>query len=112
MKTVSTLSGVFFALAMAAAPAQAMEYLNNGGFETGDFTGWNQGGNFQFTNVVSGLSPNGEYSGPQSGTYYVYAGPGDTDGILSQTLVDNPGEKLTVSGWVIGNGLGPSEVKF
>jgi hypothetical protein len=112
MRRVSTISGVFFALALATAPAQAMEYLSNGGFETGDFAGWTQGGNFQFTNVVSGLSPNGEYSGPQNGTYYTYAGPGDSPATLSQTFVDTPGEKLTISGWVIGNNLGPSYVNF
>jgi hypothetical protein len=115
MKRVSILSGALIALALAAAPAQAVEYLNNGGFETGDFSGWTQGGNLDFTNVVSGLSPNGEYSGPQSGTYYTYAGPGDTDGSLSQTFVDIPGEKLTVFGWVISDNLGfvgPSHVNF
>lgn len=113
MKRVSMLSGALIALAIA--PAQAAQYLNNGGFETGDFSGWTQGGNLDFTNVVSGLSPNGEYPGPQSGTYYTYAGPGDTDGTLSQTFLDVAGETLTVSGWVISNNLGyvgPSHVNL
>lgn len=111
MKRISILSGALFAL-LAAAPAQAIELLSNGGFETGDFSGWTQGGNSDFTYVVSGLSPNGEYSGPQSGTYYAYAGPGTTDGTLSQTFVDNPGDKLAISGWAIGNNMGPSYVNF
>ncbi len=113
MKRISILQGILFAFALAIAPAQATEYLNNGGFEAGDFTGWTQGGNQDFTTVVSGVSPNGEYLGPQGGSFYTYAGPADADGTLTQTFSDNAGDKLTVSGWVIGTGdAGPSHVDF
>lgn len=103
--------GVFILLATAAIPAGATEYLNNGGFETGDFTGWT--GNPDFTTVQSGLSPNGEFSGPQSGQYYLYGGPLGADGTLSQTFSDSAGEQLTITGWVIATGLDdPSHVNF
>lgn len=115
MKRISIPCGLLFGLLVVAAPAQALEYLSNGGFETGDFSGWTHGGNLDFTDVVSGPSPNGEYSGPQSGRYYTYAGPAFDDGTLSQTFFDLPGEKLTISGWVIADNLGfdsPSHVDF
>lgn len=40
-----------FALAFAASPAVAVELIANGGFETGDFTGWTRFGGLGQTDV-------------------------------------------------------------
>ena len=49
-----TLLVVFVAaMVLLCAPmAVAQNLLTNGGFETGDFTGWTTGGNFEFTQVA------------------------------------------------------------
>jgi hypothetical protein len=96
------------AATMASASASATQYLINGGFETGDFTGWTESGNFSFTAV----EPTGYDYDAQAGNYYVLEGPVGSDGYLSQTFTDTPGQTLYVSGWVIGNGGSPSDVNF
>ncbi len=100
--------GAALAATMGSAPAFATEYLTNGGFETGDLTGWTPGGNFEFTQV----DPSGTIYSAQAGNYYVDAGPIGSDGTLSQTFTDVAGQTLDVSGWVIGNGMSPSDVNF
>jgi hypothetical protein len=67
--------------------------LVNGSFETGDFTGWTEDGNFSFTSVTSGLydtSSVGSFPAEQC-TYYVFEGPIGSNGTLSQTFADIPG---------------------
>jgi hypothetical protein len=107
-----TIKSIAFAIAItgfsvaATSPSMA-EYLVNGGFETGTLSGWTQSGNLGFTNVVT----NNNYT-PQSGSYYLDVGPIGTEGVLSQTFSDIAGQQLLVSGWVIGNGTQPSDVRF
>jgi MYXO-CTERM domain-containing protein len=77
--------------------------LVNGSFETGDFTGWTQSGNLGYTGV---------YYAPgyaEDGNYYVDEGPVGSDGFISQTFTDTPGQTLVISGWFMGNGEGPSD---
>ncbi len=63
----------------------------NGGFETGDFTGWTRSGNLGFTSVTnSSFYVN-------SGTFGASLGPVGSDGILSQTLATTPGQAYIVS---------------
>jgi hypothetical protein len=97
MKYPSALAAVLFAV---VGSAHAAEFLQNGSFETGDFSGW----------ILTGPSadifvePNSFGYGAQSGNFYVYAGPpSSTPGNLSQTFADTPGQHLNISGWAIGD---------
>lgn len=76
MKTL--LLTVSAALALAAAPASAVELVVNGGFETGDFTGWQQFGNTSFTGVADFAASEGEFG--------AFFGPVGRRGGIRQTL--------------------------
>ena len=90
-----------------AAPAFAQNLIANGSFETGDFSGWTTGGNFEASSVTFGGFY--DYSGAQDGTWYAVLGPVGSDGTLSQTLATTPGSVYTVSFWLAGVGDDPSD---
>ena len=92
--------------AWGASPASAASYLQNGSFETGDFSGWTTGGNFTFSQVVTGSFY--VYPGAQAGNHYATFGPVETPGTISQTFIDTPGEHLRISGWLFAAGDNPS----
>jgi len=102
------LAGCMVAAAMLASTAVHADLVTNGGFETGDFTGWTQFGDQTFT-AVDVLSPH-------SGTYAAYFGPANTGGI-SQLLATTAGTYYDVSFWlmneadVLGNS-GPNSFEF
>jgi hypothetical protein len=102
---------VIVALAMCAlllAPTTfAQNLVNNGSFETGDFTGWTLGGNSSLIEVTSGSFY--DYSGAQDGRFYVVAGPVGSPGTLSQTIADSAGAQYTLSFWFGSVGDNPSE---
>jgi MYXO-CTERM domain-containing protein len=77
--------------------------LVNGSFETGDFSGWTATGNLGFTGVAY------DPALAEDGDYLVSEGPVGSDGYLSQTFTDTPGQTLVISGWLMGNGSGPSD---
>ncbi|HSM77997.1 MAG TPA: hypothetical protein VLT57_10245 [Bryobacteraceae bacterium] len=54
-------AGAAAALAFCAAGAQAADLINNGGFETGDFSGWtvNSGFTHVYSTGYSGVSSHG-----------------------------------------------------
>ncbi len=74
----------------------------NCGFESGDFTGWTTGGNFEDTNVVTGAFY--AYSGANSGSFYAAMGPVGSDGTLSQTFSTVLGQAYTFSFYLAGVG--------
>ncbi len=78
-----TLFGIVAAAAaLAAAPAQASTNLiTNGGFETGDVSGWTQSGNTDFTVPVCN-----DANFVMAGNCSVYFGPVGSIGSLSQTI--------------------------
>ena len=88
------IAGASLLVTAFALPAQA-NLLVNGSFETGDFTGWTLTGNTGFTGVQ------GNFGGvdPEDGNFQSFWGPVGSDGFMSQTFVDNPGQALVVSGW-------------
>jgi hypothetical protein len=73
----------------------------NGGFETGDFTGWTQSGNTGSTSVNS--------ANVHSGTYAAELGPVGSDGFLSQTFGTTPGANYTLDYWLEHDGGAPSD---
>ena len=75
---------------LASAPLRA-NIVVNGGFETGDFTGWTQFGDTSFSGV-DGLSP-------FAGTYAAFFGPAETGGI-SQTLATAAGTVYHIEFWL------------
>jgi hypothetical protein len=99
-KIAFSLPIIAWTLLLSAGLASA-NLITNGGFETGDFTGWTQGGNTGFTFVSTGYA--------HSGTYGAQLGPVGSDGYLSQTLATTPGNLYTFSFWLQGSGRTPND---
>jgi hypothetical protein len=85
-------------------PAHAATNLViNGGFETGDFTGWQQLNNFSFSGVLCpgpGLAPEGSCAG--------YFGPLGSDATLSQDITTTPGATYNLSFAFAADGGSPA----
>jgi len=103
----SWLMGVVAAgLAFGVAPAQAVNIpLVNGGFETGDFTGWTLSGNSGFLGV--------QCPGPGptvfQGNCSAFGGPVGSDGFINQTFAATGRSRAIVSfAWITDGGT-PSE---
>ena len=88
MKASFILAGVALAF---ATPAAAQELVTNGGFETGNFSGFTQTGNRESTFVRRD---------PQlavSGAYGAAFGPAGSIGGITQTLATNAGQSYLIS---------------
>ncbi len=77
--------------------------VTNGGFETGDFTGWTQTGNTGFSGVQSLL-----LVPVHSGNFSAFFGPVGSLGGISQNLVTIPGQLYVVDFWFLADGATPS----
>ena len=83
-------------LCVFPATANASSLLTNGGFETGDFTGWtvvNPDGNM----IVAGFNPH-------TGSFAAELGTADQFGFLSQTVSTTPGALYRLDYWLNGDG--------
>jgi PEP-CTERM motif len=112
-----TLAVALLSLGTAAFAGTAQ--VNNGGFETGDFTGWTQFGDTSFNGVCSatlggGNCPDNNYM-QYEGNYAAYFGPvGDTGGIY-QDITTVPGQRYTISFYLalpVGGTPNSFEVQF
>ncbi|HEY3915423.1 MAG TPA: carbohydrate binding domain-containing protein, partial [Verrucomicrobiae bacterium] len=81
----------FFCL-IIGFPASGQQLVQNGGFETGDFTGWTLSGNTEYTTVSTRYV--------HSGSYGASLGPSNTLGYISQTLSTSPGQRYALSLWL------------
>jgi hypothetical protein len=100
MKTAVRWSLLLASLsAVTFLPARA-DQLVNGGFETGDFTGYTTS-NLSFTDVVtSGFAG---YT-PHSGSFFAALGNVGSQGIISQTFSDTAGAQYDFSFFLASNG--------
>jgi hypothetical protein len=73
----------------------AQSLLQNGGFESGDFSSWTLSGN-PFANFVSSGSP----IAPHSGKYAAAFGQAGSTGFLSQNLLTAAGQTYLLSFWL------------
>jgi len=89
------MRGVITVFALAtlgvATPAAATEFIVNGDFETGDFTGWTQFGAPGFTSVNTASARTGDFGASFS--------PNQPGGI-QQSFVTLPGRSYTISLWL------------
>lgn len=101
----------FFGAAVAGAALLAgaahANLLTNGGFESGDFTGWTLGGNTGSTGVTCCGFNN--FNGQGGSTYFAALGPIGSDGTLSQTFTDHAGYLYVSSFWIGSDGGTPND---
>ena len=110
MRQKSLLAPIALAVVLLVGAPTAFaspNLLNNGSFESGDFTGWTTGGNFIDTSVTFGGFY--AYSGAEDGTWYAVMGPVGSDGTLSQTFSDTAGQHYNFSFWFASVGDNPSD---
>ena len=93
------------AAAFASTSAVADQLIVNGGFETGNFSGWTVDAGATGVSDAGGL---GGYD-PHSGSYFAYLGNVGGLGSLSQSFADMAGRTYTFSYYLASNGTTPSE---
>ncbi|CEK18165.1 putative carbohydrate binding protein [Chthonomonas calidirosea] len=81
---------------------RAQNYVQNGGFETGDFTDWTLSGDTTVATVSSADPHTGNYSAALGTTYGT--------GYLSQTLSVTPNQSYFLSFWVTTDGSLPNNL--
>ena len=106
-KTLLVVVALAVAFTLTAPKTFAQNLVTNGSFETGDFTGWTTGGNFEDTFVETGAFY--DYTGAQDGNFYAALGPVSTDGTLSETFSDTAGAHYTFSFRFASVGDSPSD---
>jgi hypothetical protein len=106
-KSLLVVVALAVAFLMTAPKTFAQNLIQNGSFETGDYTDWTTTGNFEFTQVVSGAFY--VYSGAEDGDFYSTAGPVGSLGGFSQSFADVAGASYTFSFWLNAVGDDPSE---
>lgn len=98
-RSASTFLAAAILASALAAPARA-NMIVNGDFETGNLTGWTQGGN-TYASGVGNLFHTGQYG--------YEMGPPTTTGSLTQTIATTPGNTYYFSFWVKNMSAGSNE---
>lgn len=86
-------------LFFGSGSAYALNLVTNGGFETGDFTGWVKSGSYMYVNG----------SNPFSGSFAATLGTPGALGSLTQTIATLPGYEYELSFALATSGGAPSE---
>lgn len=94
----AVLVGLVAAGLFVSTPAQAASIVINGGFETGNFTGWIQGGNSGFDGVTTAAAF------VHSGSFGAFLGAVGSDSQLSQNLPTAPGTTYDLTFWLMSQG--------
>jgi len=99
--------GLMAALMAGVNPASAALIVTNGGFETGDFTGWTQVGNTGFTGVAAGIGNVNIHTG----NFGAFFGPVGSEGGIVQTLTTIPSGTYLLDFWLRSDGGTPNSFK-
>jgi hypothetical protein len=99
---------VALVLALGTMGSVAFADVNNGSFQTGDFTGWTVTGNTGFT-LVATNGFNGFNSEDGGDTFFAALGAIDTNAVLTQTFPDVNGQSYVFSFWFNSDGGAPND---
>ena len=99
-RSITKIAPLAILLAAVFGGSAQAGLIVNGGFETGDFSGWTLSGNMSFSGVECGS--------PHSGACDAYFGPIGSDAFLSQTLATTPGWSYDITLWAQSEGRSPN----
>jgi hypothetical protein len=84
------------ALVILSVGTAALAQVNNGSFETGDFTSWTVSGDTAFVGVCDVSTCPGNFA-PQDGNFAAYFGPVGDNATISQNIATTPGDSYALS---------------
>ena len=102
MRIARILGLALLTLSVVSGVGQAANLITNGGFETGDFTGWSLAGTDLGHNFVNDVDPH-------SGTFSAWLGSVGGDAFLSQMFATNPGDSYTLDYFLKSPGGTPND---
>jgi hypothetical protein len=93
-------------------PAHALpvQYMVNGGFETGDYSGWTSSNAPGVSAPAYLVSPGCNGWAPHSGSFFACEGAVGGDHLLSQTFHDDAGTRVLFSLWYGSDGGAPNDL--
>jgi hypothetical protein len=108
---LSLLAIPVFCIALQASATPITNIVTNGGFETGDFTGWTLSGNTGGAGLTGGSGNIGvNMSSAHSGTYGAFFGPVGSLAYLSQNLTTVAGMTYELSFSLLNEGSGGESI--
>lgn len=87
---------ILLAISLLMVATAAFAQVNNGSFETGDFSGWTVSGDTAFVGVCNVASCPGGFA-PEDGNFAAYFGPVGDTATISQTIATTPGDEYSLS---------------